>query len=84
MKHGPVTKLNKRNTATKTTTTTKKIGNNFFSANYDFIIIFPIYGQFGEFQKPDDGISLIAIIHLTKTKKQIKKSLKKFSYYCLE
>ena len=49
------------------------------SANYDFIVIFPIYGQFGAIQKPDAGISLTTTVHLTKTENRIKTSLKKLS-----
>ena len=40
MKHGPVTKLDKRNTARS-----KK--NDEFSESRDIIVIFPIYSQFG-------------------------------------
>ena len=50
MKLGPVTKLDKRNTATS-----KKIDDNVMSANCDAIVIFLIYGQFGAIRKPDSG-----------------------------
>ena len=42
MKLGPVTKLNKRNTATS-----KKIDDDVMSVNRDVIVIFTIYGHFG-------------------------------------
>ena len=42
MKPGPVTKLGKRNKKPS-----KKIDNDFMSANCDVIVIFPIYFQFG-------------------------------------
>ena len=45
MKLGSVTKLEKGNT-----TRSKKFDNDFISVNYDFIVIFPIYGQFGAIQ----------------------------------
>ena len=46
MKLGPVTKLDKRNTARS-----KKFDE--FSGSCDVIVIFPIYSQFGAIQKPD-------------------------------
>ena len=46
MKIGPVTELDKRNTARS-----KKIDE--FSENCDVTVIFPIYSQFGAIQKPD-------------------------------
>ena len=49
MKLGLVTKLCKKNK-----TTSKKIGDDVMSANYD-VIIFTIYGQFGAIRKPDSG-----------------------------
>ena len=79
MKLGQVTKLDKRNT-----TTSEKFDNDFMQANYDFIVIFPTYGQFGAMQKPSARISLTATLHFTKTKNRIKKSLKKLSCYCFE
>ena len=50
MKLGPVTKLHKRKKKTS-----KKIDSDVMSENYDVIIIFPIYDQFGVIQKPDSG-----------------------------
>ena len=48
MKLGPVTKLDERNK-----TTSKKSDDDFMSENFDVIVIFSIYGQFGAFWKPD-------------------------------
>ena len=50
MKLGPVTKLDKRNKATS-----KKFNDDFMSENFDVIVIFPIYGQFGAVRKPEAG-----------------------------
>ena len=50
MKLGPVTKLDKKNKATS-----RKFDNEIMSQNCDFIVIFPIYGQFREIRKPDSG-----------------------------
>ena len=47
MKLGPVTKLEKRNK-----TTSKKFD---VSRNWDVIVIFRIFGQFGAVQRPDSG-----------------------------
>ena len=49
-KLGPVTELNERNNITL-----KKIIDDTVSANYDVIVNFPIYGQFGSLRKPDSG-----------------------------
>ena len=46
MKLGPVTELDKRNTARS-----KKFDE--FPENYDVTVIFPIYSQFGAIRKPD-------------------------------
>ena len=48
MKLEPVTKLDKRNTSTS-----KNIDNDVLSANFEVIVIFKIYGQFGGIWKPD-------------------------------
>ena len=48
MKLGPVTKIEKQNTATS-----KKIDNDVKSASCDIIVNFSIYGQFGPIRKPD-------------------------------
>ena len=50
MKLGPVTKLDKRNKATS-----KKFDNDVMLANCEFIVIFPIYGQFEAIRKLDSG-----------------------------
>ena len=42
MKLGPVTKLDKRNKITS-----KKFDDDVISTNYDVVVVFPIYGQFG-------------------------------------
>ena len=50
MTFGPVTKLEKRKK-----TTSKKFDDGAMSANFDFIVIFRIYGQFGAIRKADPG-----------------------------
>ena len=50
MKLEAVTKLDNRNSATS-----KKIDDDVTSANYDAIVIFPIYGQVAAIRKPDPG-----------------------------
>ena len=50
MKLGPVTKLHKKNK-----TTSKNVDEEVISTNCDFIVIFPIYGQFGAIRKLDSG-----------------------------
>ena len=50
IKLGPVTKLDKRNTATS-----KKIDSDAMSENCDVIVFFQIYGQFEAIQKSDCG-----------------------------
>ena len=50
MKLGPVTKFDKRNRATS-----KQDDDDVISTNWDVIIVFPIYGQFGAVRKPDSG-----------------------------
>ena len=50
MKLGLITKLYKRHK-----TTSKIIDDDDMPKNCDVIAIFPIYGQFGAFQKPDSG-----------------------------
>ena len=48
MKLRPVTKLDKKNNV-------KKFDNDVMSTNCNVTVIFPIYGQFGPFQKPNSG-----------------------------
>ena len=47
MKLGPVTKLDKRNK-----TMSKKFDVDVMSGNFDFIVIFQIFDQFGAVQRP--------------------------------
>ena len=74
MKYGSVTKLDKRNNV-------KKNDVEVMSANYDVIVIFPIYGQFEAIRKPDSGrrvcktFSLTVTCYLTKTENRTKKFL---------
>ena len=77
MKHGPGTKLDKKNK-----TILKKIDDNVMSANCDVIFIFPIYDQFGAIQKLDSGrisvkltFSLTVTFYLTKTQNKTKNLL---------
>ena len=46
----PVTKHNKRNK-----TMSKKFDDDFMSKNFDVIVIFRIFGQFGAVRRPDSG-----------------------------
>ena len=48
MKLGPVTKLDKRNKITS-----KKNDDDVTLTNFDVIVIFPTYSQFGAIRKPD-------------------------------
>ena len=50
MKLDPVTELDKRNK-----TTSKKFDDDVMSENYDVIVIFRIFGQFGAVWRPDFG-----------------------------
>ena len=50
MKLGTVTKLDKKNK-----TMSKKIEDDIMSENYDVILIFLIFGQFGAIRKLDSG-----------------------------
>ena len=60
MKFGPVTKLYNLNK-----TTSKKFDDEVISANFDVIVIFLIYGQFGAIRKLDSGrIVYIAYIFI--------------------
>ena len=51
MKLEQVTNLDDKNL-----TTSEKFDDDVVSTNYDIIIIFPIYGQFGAICKPDSRI----------------------------
>ena len=50
MKLGPVTKIDNRNK-----TTSKDFDDEVMSGNYDVIIIFQVFGQFGAVRRPDSG-----------------------------
>ena len=50
MKHGPVTKIEKRKKKCQ-----KKFDDNVMSVNCEVIVIFSIYGQFGAIRKPGSG-----------------------------
>ena len=86
MKLVPGTKLEKRNTATS-----KKLDEDVVSVNFDVLVIFPIYGQFGVIVKLDSGRMVTLILtflvtetfYLTKTENS-KKSLAQLSHYCSE
>ena len=85
MKLGPVTKLDKKKT------TSKKIDDNVMLANYDVIVIFPIFGQFGAIRKSDSEaesvkliFSLTVTFYLIETEIRTKKSLTQLSNYCFE
>ena len=88
MKLGPVTKLDKRNTATP-----KKFDDDVMSANCDVIVFFPIYGQFAAIQKSYSGrmtyktyifITVTITVYLSKSESRTKKSLTRLAYYCFE
>ena len=86
MKLGPVTKLDMKSKAPS-----KKCDYNIMAENYDLIVIFPLYGQFGAIQKADSRrivyktcISLIVTFYLTKTENRTKISLPQISHYCYE
>ena len=70
MKLGPVTKLDKRNK-----TRSKKFDIDLMSGNYDVIVIFWIFGQFGAVRRPDSAkvmFSVIVTFCLTKTGNRTK------------
>ena len=50
MNLGPITKLDKSNK-----TTSKPFDDDIMLENYDIIVIFPFYDQFGVIRKPDFG-----------------------------
>ena len=56
MKLEPVIKLDKINT-----TTSKKIDDDVMSVNCEIIVIFPIYGQSADIQKPHSGCMVYKI-----------------------
>ena len=86
MKLGPVTKLDNRNK-----TTSKKFDVELMSKNYDVIVIFRIFGQFGaiggripETESAKVMFSVIGTSCFTKTENRTKKSLTQLSHYCFE
>ena len=92
---GPVTKIDKRNkTKPKKLTMTSyrdDADNDDVNTNCDVIIMFPIYGQFVAFRKPDSGptvckltFSLIITFYLKKTKSGTKIFPTQPSHYCFE
>ena len=75
MKLGPVTKPDKRNKAMS-----KKFDVEVMSENYDVILIFRIFGQFGAVCRPNSGtesakvmFSVIVTFCLTKHENRTKK-----------
>ena len=50
IKFGAITKIGKENK-----TTSKKSGNDVMLANYDVIVTFLIYDEFGAIRKPNSG-----------------------------
>ena len=86
MKLGPVTKLDKRNTATS-----KQFDDNVTSANCGAMVNFPIYDQF---KYSGSGIpytrsvklsfSLIGTFYLTKAGNRTKTNQTQLSYNCFE
>ena len=72
------TKLDKRNK-----TILKKFDDDVTSANYDIIVIFPIFGQYRAIQKPDSGHTVCKtyilinsnLKNITKTANRTKKFL---------
>ena len=87
MKLGAETKLDKRNK-----TTSKKFANNVMSGNFDVIVIFLFYSQFGAIQKPDARRIVWKtyifvnsnLLGYKNTENRTKKSLTQLSHYCFE
>ena len=67
-------------------TTSKKVDDEVMSANSDVIVIFPVYGQFGQNAwSVKVTFSLTVTFYLTKTENRTnKKSLTQPSHYCVE
>ena len=63
---------------TRETNNVKKFADGVMSANFEAIVIFPIYGQFRAIQKPDSGrivkltFSLTVNLVLQKLKTELK------------
>ena len=86
MKLGPVTKFDKRNTATS-----NKFDDSALSPNFDVTVIFSSHGQFGAIWNPYSGgwsvkltFPLKVTFYLTKSENRTKKSLTQLSYYSFE
>ena len=77
-KRGPVTKLWQEKQ-----TNVKKTNDDAMLANWDVIVIFPVYGQFGAILKPDSGRIICKTyifiksnpFYFTKTESRTRKSL---------
>ena len=82
---GPVTKIDKRKK-----TNSKKFDDDIMSEICDVIVVFPIYGQFEAFQKPDSRCTVCKTytfketFYLTKTENKTKKCRRQLSHYCFE
>ena len=81
MKIGPITKLDKGNKATS-----KKFDNDVMLTDFDVIVIFPIYGQFGEIRKPGSGciVCKTYIFINSNLLTRTKKFQTQLSHYCFE
>ena len=85
MKLGPLTELDKRNILTSS-----KCNNNIMPANYDFLVLYLIYGWFEAIQKPDSRSMVYGLYvsingkYLRKNKKRTEKSLTQLSCYCFK
>ena len=85
MKLGPVTKIDMRNKKTL-----KSLDDEVIWGSFDFIVIFPIYSQFGAIWKPDSRCIvyktyIVINSNLLSYKTENKKvSLTQLSTYCFE
>ena len=88
MKLGPVTKLDKRNTATS-----KKLDDDFMLVNGDVIVISPVYGQFVAIWEQNSRhmvcktyifIKSSLLFYKNLSKNRSKNSLTRLSYPCFQ
>ena len=88
MKLGPITKLDKRNTAMS-----RKNDDEVMSVSCDVFGIFPVYGQFGAIRKPYSthdllyyhfSLVVIFLVATLQTLKTTKKPLTQLTYYFCE
>ena len=86
MKLGLATKLDKRNK-----TTSRYFNNDVMSGNFDVIVIFSVYGQFGAIWKPNSGriVCKIYIFNNSnllsyKNQNRTKNSEIQYLQYCFE